>query len=57
MAHSELVGKSLLEKLLGDGVEWAARSTINIVPGTPVDPQVGDCWFSTNQNTFIIKIA
>ncbi|MHA2384513.1 MAG: hypothetical protein ACXACT_18235 [Candidatus Thorarchaeota archaeon] len=30
---------------------------IQVVPGTPADVKVGDAWFSTNQNTFIIKIA
>lgn len=30
---------------------------IEIVPGNPANPEVGDAWFSTNQNTFIIKIA
>ena len=32
-------------------------SLIQVLPGNPADPQVGDAWFSTNQNTFIIKIA
>jgi hypothetical protein len=30
---------------------------IQVVPGTPDDVKVGDAWFSTNQNTFIIKIS
>ena len=32
-------------------------SVIQVLPGNPADPQVGDAWFSTNQNTFIIKIS
>jgi len=30
---------------------------IQVLPGNPPDAKVGDAWFSTNQNTFIIKIA
>lgn len=30
---------------------------IQIVEGSPPDAQVGDAWFSTNQNTFIIKVS
>lgn len=32
-------------------------SLIQVLPGNPSNPQVGDAWFSTNQNTFIIKVA
>ena len=32
-------------------------SGIQVLPGNPANPKVGDAWFSTNQNTFIIKIA
>jgi hypothetical protein len=39
------------------GSEEAAPSLIQVLPGNPANPQVGDAWFSTNQNTFIIKIA
>jgi len=30
---------------------------IQILPGNPPDARVGDAWFSTNQNVFIIKVA
>ena len=30
---------------------------IQILPGNPPDAKVGDAWFSTNQNVFIIKVA
>ena len=39
------------------GSEEAAPSLIQVIPGNPANPQVGDAWFSTNQNTFIIKVA
>ena len=39
------------------GSEEAGSSLIQVLPGNPADPQVGDAWFSTNQNTFIIKIS
>ena len=34
-----------------------SKSLIQVLPGNPANPQVGDAWFSTNQNTLIIKIA
>ena len=30
---------------------------IQVLPGNPPDARVGDAWFSTNQNVFIIKVA
>ena len=30
---------------------------IQVLPGNPPDAKVGDAWFSTNQNVFIIKVA
>ena len=39
------------------GSEEAGSGLIQVLPGNPANPQVGDAWFSTNQNTFIIKIA
>ena len=33
------------------------RDLIQILPGNPVNPEVGSCWYSTNQNTFVIRIA
>ena len=33
------------------------QALIQVLPGNPANPEVGDAWFSTNQNTFIIKIA
>ena len=41
-------------------IQWSPPSTstgIQVLPGNPADPQVGDAWFSTNQNAFIIKTA
>ena len=30
---------------------------VQVIPDSPADPQVGDFWYSTNTNTFVIKIA
>ena len=40
-------------------MKWSAAGAgnIQVLPDTPDDPQVGDCWFSTDKNTFIIKVA
>ena len=41
-------------------IQWSPPSSstgIQVLPGNPADPQVGDAWFSTNQNAFIIKTA
>jgi hypothetical protein len=33
------------------------QALIQVLPGNPANPQVGEAWFSTNQNVFIIKIS
>jgi hypothetical protein len=33
------------------------KGLIQVLPGNPTSPEVGDAWFSTNQNTLIIKIS
>ena len=33
------------------------QALIQVLPGSPANPQVGEAWFSTNQNVFIIKIS
>ncbi len=32
-------------------------SPIQVLSGNPSSPKVGDAWFNTNQNTFIIKVS
>ncbi len=44
------------KKYVDDHVASGA-SPIQILPGNPSNPKAGDAWFSTNQNTFIIKIS
>ncbi len=47
----QITNKEYVDSKVGE------RDYIRVIPGNPSNPAVGDCWYSTNQNTFIIKIA
>jgi hypothetical protein len=50
-------GQVLTRSAVGKNLEWKTAGTIQVLAGNPPDTQVGDCWFNTDQNTFIIKVA